>query len=330
MSRYDKRAWSMLTKQEQEALMLSLNNGMSTWEAGAIMGLSHYKYLEVRSRSEKLLKLYVQFFEAVGSTSLFPPQTVVSERFRDYIEGCMEKRLPKRDAILYSGDSVYWLRSIRWQDVEKNLKLLQNSENPHDKSLFRLILEFDRWNNYRIAPHSYQMPSAYKRRLNKRDKQYINYISSLPPRKINAILDLFQFKPRSKTANPLFIAVISKEVYQIEEYEIIKVKNDKNTLSKLSRLSIYAFENEDLADAFGYMVSRYNEKINSSKKGLKFWPEYREIIEKAVNYRDINNIFFYIDKLDMAYDEEISKPVRKRKPKEKTSSGARRAPEEIF
>lgn len=56
------------------------------------------------------------------------------------------------------------------------MKRLKESEDPWDLDSMRLILEFDRWNNFRILPRMLQQPSAFKRRLNKKDKIYIKYL----------------------------------------------------------------------------------------------------------------------------------------------------------
>lgn len=55
------------------------------------------------------------------------------------------------------------------------MKRLKESEDEWDKDTLRLILEFDRWNNFRILPRMLQQPSAFKRRSNKR----IRYTSNI-------------------------------------------------------------------------------------------------------------------------------------------------------
>jgi hypothetical protein len=318
----------MLTEVEKNSLMLSLNNGMSTWEAGEVLGISHYKYLEIRSRAEKLLKLFASYFDKVGKGSLFAPDSVASPRFKDYIEATIEKRLGQYEARLYSGDSIYYVKNIAMRDIEKNMNKLFQSENTHDQALYILIKEFDRWNTHRLLPVSLQMPSAYKRRQNKRDKVYINYLNTLPQHKVEALIHIFRYKPRSR-AKKLFVAIISEDLYGDERYTIINVKDEKSTLERLTKLSIYVFKTEDLADTFGYMVTRFYEKTSESKLGQKFWPEYRDITSQAVNFKELNNINFYIDKLDNAYDDIDNKYAKRKRPS-KPNSGAKRAPLEIF
>ena len=48
MNEAQKKAWSCLIDKEQQSLFLQLSESKSSWEAGEILKLSHYKYLEIR------------------------------------------------------------------------------------------------------------------------------------------------------------------------------------------------------------------------------------------------------------------------------------------
>ena len=52
MNKYQQKAWDCLTPTEQQSLFLQLSESKSSWEAGEILRLSHYKYLEIKERSE--------------------------------------------------------------------------------------------------------------------------------------------------------------------------------------------------------------------------------------------------------------------------------------
>ena len=56
MEPYMEKAWDCLTEQEQNSLFLNLSNGLSARETGEILKVSHYKYLEIKARAEKLFK----------------------------------------------------------------------------------------------------------------------------------------------------------------------------------------------------------------------------------------------------------------------------------
>ena len=63
MNEAQQKAWSCLIDKEQQSLFLQLSESKSSWEAGEILKLSHYKYLEIRERSEKFFRLFSDFFE---------------------------------------------------------------------------------------------------------------------------------------------------------------------------------------------------------------------------------------------------------------------------
>ena len=320
-NKYQEKAWSMLNKVEQNSLSLTLSQGLSSWEAGEIIGIAHYKYLEIKERSEKFFKLFVEFFEDVQSTSLFSPRTTVSPRFRDYIEACLEKRLNRAEAVLYSGDSTMIISAIHSKNIIKNMDKLLRSEDRHDQSLYRLIMEFDRWNNHRILPRVIQMPSAYKRRNNKRLKVYINYLNNFPAEKAMVLLELFWYQPKKSFKKRFWAAIISPEGFE-EGYQVISIKDEPDSIKRLSSLYIYIFKEESKADLFGYLVTRFKEKTGKATTGQTFWPQYTDLISSALNYNSINNINFYIEKLDQAYKGCSSKSYKK--------NHAKRASSEIF
>lgn len=75
MNEAQQKAWSCLIDKEQQSLFLQLSESKSSWEAGEILKLSHYKYLEIRERSEKFFRLFLDFFEK--HTSIFRPDCPV-------------------------------------------------------------------------------------------------------------------------------------------------------------------------------------------------------------------------------------------------------------
>lgn len=320
---HEELAWSMLTEVEKNSLYLTLTNGLSSWEAGEVLKISHYKYLELKERSEKFFKMFCEFYEC-GIEGLFSPKTVADERFRDYIDASLCKRLPRAEAVIFAGDSALRVPDISQRHILKNMDLLMKSENDWDIRVYKLIMEFDRWNNWRILPRAIQQPSAYKRRNNKRDKVYLRYINKIPQYKIEAIMDIYWYVPRKKNRQMYYITLISRELFE-DGYKVIPIKTEESTLKKISKLCIYAFKDEQQADVFGYMVTKYFDSEMGSVQGLKFWPEYRDLLGRTVNYNMVNNINFYVDRLDMAYQDFTHKPN-----KSTTKHGATRASEDIF
>ena len=316
MEEFQKKAWECLTQKEQQSLFLQLSENKSSWEAGEILKLSHYKYLEIRERSEKFFRLFSDFFEK--RTSIFRPDCPCERNFQDYIEGCLEKRMKRKEASVYTGDSTQLLAKVNSKNLERNIKRLQNTQDEWDMDTLRLIFEFDRWNNFRILPRMLQQPSAFKRRSNKKDKIYIKYLLNRVPEWMHLKLkERFRYKVKP-SKKKYWVCLISEDLYT-DGYYLLPVRPTEENIAEFSRFYMYVFEDKDDADTFGFMVSKFMIKTCDVKLGQKFWPEYRNCVQKALNYNSVNNIEFNVKKLDMAYNTHI-----KRKPKKKKSTGAER------
>lgn len=316
------KAWSCLVFLEQQSLFLQLSENKSSWEAGGILKISHYKYIEIRERSEKFFRLFSDFFEKYPA--IFRPDNPCERNFQDYIEGCLEKRLTRKQAALYTGDSSNVLPKVNSKNIERNMKRLKESEDEWDKDTLRLILEFDRWNNFRILPWVLQQPSAFKRRANKKDKIYIKYLLNKVPNWAHSKLkERFRYKVKPGKEK-YWVALISEDLYT-DGYLLLPIRPLEEVVNEFSRFYMYVFKTKDDADTFGFMVSKFMIKTTSVKLGQKFWPEYRCCIEKAVNYKQVNNIEFNVKQLDMAYNTHI-----KRKPKKHKSTAVERANTELF
>lgn len=310
MEPYMEKAWDCLTEQEQNSLFLNLSNGLSARETGEILKVSHYKYLEIKARAEKLFKLFSDFFKI--HPSLVNPSSPIDLRFADYLFGCMVKRLPKEEAKLHTGDSSFLLTKISNIKIEKWMSVLKQSEDEWDKDLYALIMEFDRWNSYRILPRKLQAPTPYKRRTNKKEKVYIKYLHRIPDFKIRAMVD--KYWSNGKPENRYYISIIS--TLFDGGYSIIPIRKDKDILSEITKMKIYIFSTIMDADIFGVLVKEFFERTKDPKSGLKFWEEYRSVIKTAINYREINNMDFTCSNLDMAYNlkrKSISKLRESRK-----------------
>lgn len=297
MEHYQELAWDCLTDLEKNSLFFIQGKGLSTWEAGEILKMSHYKFLELKARAEKFFKLFSDYFEL--HPSLVSPNSPIEERFRDYLVGAIIKRLPKDEAKIHSGDSSWLLQSITNPRIIKNMERLKNSTDKWDKDLYALILEFDRWNNYRILPRILQAPTAYKRRSTKKDKVYLSYLHRIPDFKIKELVT--EYWKNGPSSRRYYVALVSDTVFTEEGYSVMPIKRDDEVVKLITDLKIYIFDSRTIADTFGFMVTRYFEKTTDSKGGLKFWKEYREIIQKSINYKSINNMDFTCESLDMAY-----------------------------
>lgn len=325
MNEAQQKAWSCLTKVEQQSLFLYTSEGKSSWEAGSMMNISHYKYIEIRERSEKFFRMFADFFEK--HNSIFRPDCPCERNFQDFIEGVIEHRLKKRDAVVYTGDSTQQLTKVSRKNLIRNMKYLKESEDNWDLDSMRLIFEFDRWNNFRILPSILQQPSAFKRRLNKKDKIYIKYLlGRIPTWVLEKLKERFYYKVKP-SKKKWWVALISPDLYT-DGYYLLPIRPEEEVLNEMSRFYIYVFDDKEDADTFGYLVTSFYERTAKVIAGQKFWPEYRYLVQKAINYNAVNNIEFNVKRLDNAYN---IKPKRKSKNKSlKDTSETRASDPKLF
>lgn len=307
MNEAQQKAWSCLTKVEQQSLFLHTSEGKSSWEAGSMMNISHYKYIEIRERSEKFFRMFADFFEK--HNSIFRPDCPCERNFQDFIEGVIEHRLKKRDAVVYTGDSTQQITKVNRKNLIRNMKYLKESEDNWDLDSMRLIFEFDRWNNFRILPSILQQPSAFKRRLNKKDKIYIKYLlERIPTWVLEKLKERFYYKVKP-SKKKWWVALISPDLYT-DGYYLLPIRPEDEVLKEMNRFYIYVFDDKEDADTFGYLVTSFYERTAKVIAGQQFWPEYRYLVQKAINYNAVNNIEFNVKRLDNAYN---IKPKRKSK-----------------
>ena len=319
MNESQKHAWSCLTPIEQKSLFLQTTQGKSTWEVGTILGISHYKYIEIRERSEHFFRLFADFFDI--HESIFRPDAPVEPQFRDYIEGVMEKRLSRRKAKIYSGDSTQLLPKVTGKTILRNMGYLKESQDPWDIDTRKLIFEFDRWNNDRILPTMLQQPSAYKRRANKKDKIYIKYLlNKIPEYILERLKERYYYKNSGKRPK-YWVCLISPTLYT-DGYYLLPIRPQEDVIKECSDLYMYVFQDREDADTFGFLVSQYLDMTRDVKLGQRFWPQYRDIIRKAVNYNQVNNIEKNVKSLDMAYNKH-KKQKKLKEPTLKSKGQAR-------
>ena len=62
-------------------------------------------------------------------------------------------------------------------------------------------------------------------------------------------------------------------------------------MDEISKIGIYIFKSRDLAEYCIQIVLKYYDKeIRHCTDGQKFWPQYRLLIKKAMNYNSVQNI----------------------------------------
>lgn len=300
------KAWVLLTEDEQLALRLNLGLRKSTWKSGEIMKKSHYKLIEIKDRARTFLRIFTHHFAEYGN--LIPEDAKVSADLRDYLHFTMEKRMPVNLAIREVDNPLYRHMATRDSMVAQEMSKWKNSIKISEKELYALVMEFDRWNNFRIVPKSIQEPSAFKRRDKNKLKKHLRIGTSLSFLAYKLIKKRFTYNSRHSVneAYLSLITVIGKK--GIRKMDVIRIKADKEALEELSNVSLYLFPTEKFAEAYQDLVLTFIDKdARHCIDGLKFWPLYRDLIKKAINYEKIQNIIPSRRNLDFVERQKANK-----------------------
>lgn len=305
MTEINEKVWDVLTSDEQAAITLSLSHSKSTWEVGEIMGKSHYKYLEIAARAQRFFKLFSEYF--TEHEELFPERLLICPSFQEYIEKSILKRIPVKTLIETMDDDRY--RNFKKRKIELIDKMEILKRHSKGKDLYDLIMEFDRWNNRRIMPVEIQEPSAFKRRNKARDKNKLKLVTSLPDLTVELLIRRFKFKNKGKK----YYLPILTELYELG-YIVIPVKAE--TINQISNLGLHLFKKKEIAHEFAILVYDYvNREKGNCRSGQMFWPEYRVLSKKAINYNRLENIRVNRKYYEKTFNDNDLHIVRKRKEK---------------
>lgn len=292
----NKQAWEMLTEDERIALGLKMGMNKSTWEAGEILDRSHYKYLEIQYRAKKFLEMFTEHLELYRE--LIPKYIQGDSVVKKYLEYCMVKRMKTMAAITEINnndeDRVYSKADMNNRIIEQ-IRKWGRSENVYELSIFNIVKEFDRWNNFRILPRELQEPSAFKRRIKNMYKKHIRVFKIMPD------LSKKKLKQLVETKNSPFgyLPMITRG-----KIEILKVKENKNTIPLFVDLCLYVFKVEDEAKEYITDVFHYvNMAKKDCKDGINFWNKYRDHIGKANNFEGIQKITATRSHLELAMEK---------------------------
>lgn len=279
---YSKKAYRILTDDEKSSLSLKKLHNKSTWQAGEILQRSHYKYLEIEQRAEKFFILFTQHYNLYPS--LIPEGLNLNEDFVKYVVFSIEHRLKVKEVINKIDNPLYKETKTREPLIQQGIDDLKKSKSLHAQNLYNVIMDFDRYNNFRVLPKTAQEPSAFKRRNKKRFKAHLSISVTLHPYTLHRIKEIFQ-KDSKNLKNAGFMVLANHPHVS----EIIRVNTCEENMNRFSRISLYVFPTKDKAQEYLDLVFDYLDNRNV-KKGLKFWPNYRNIIKESLNYDLINNI----------------------------------------
>lgn len=281
MSKETRLAWMILKEDEKTALGLQMGMQKSSWEAGEIMARSHYKYLEIKYRAEKFLRMFTEHLELY--VEVIPKYITGHKDVIEYLRRCVEGRAKPNDVFKEMGkDDKRFSKDYFNEKISAQIKKWGKSEDPYDQAIFNLVKEFDRYNNFRILPLDVQEPSAFKRRIKKAYRKHIMVLDTLPKLSLLKIIEV----AKTKKAPFFYLPMILDNQIHIE-----KIKQTRLVNEMLNQVCLYIFTEELVAREYIISVFHYIKNENKTcKDGLDFWENYRAFIKLAHNYQDIQKI----------------------------------------
>lgn len=280
----NKQAFNILRLEEKSSLSLQKVHNKSTWQAGEVLGKSHYKYLEIKQRAEKFFELFTHHYNLYDQ--LIPEGLELNVYFQQYIILCIEKRLKIRDVVNQITNDLYQKEKTRDPLVERGILELKNSKSIHAQNLYNVLMDFDKYNNFRILPKSVQEPSAFKRRNKTRLKKHLTISVTIEPYTLHRVKELF-----STSAKNIVSEGYVSLAYYPHSAEIIRINANEDNLKTFSSISMYVFRDKLQAQEYKDLIFDYLDQTNRDpKRGLLFWPEFRNLIKESLNYDLVNNI----------------------------------------
>jgi hypothetical protein len=240
--------------------------------------------LEIQARAKKFMELFTEHFQLYNE--LLPTYIKVEPRFKQYLKYTIQRRMKPNEAVKKINDPAFGAAVVRDKIISSEVERLAKSRRAITQNIALIIIEFDRWNNWRILPKDVQEPSAFKRRNKNADKKNIKNLLTLPEFTIKKIIERYRSHGHSKKEKVAYIPVFSKFI--TPEQSIIKVRNTNKTLHELGRIGIYAFASELRAQKLFDLLYAYDiEESKHCTQGQKFWPQYRQAIRHSLNYNMI-------------------------------------------
>lgn len=283
MKKLNKEAWALLNEDERVSISLKLGHGKSTWEAGEVMKKAHYKFLEIEARARHFVKLFTEHLELYDK--IIPDYIPLEPRFKDYLTYTIEKRMTIGEAVQLINDKKFSIKSLREEVIIAELAKLIKSKHAIETNFAVFIFEFDRWNNFRILPMSIQEPSAFKRRNKKNDQRNIRNLLQLNSYTIEKLKERYRTKDK---ANCLWLPIPSMYDGKIG-YGVCRVRKDEQCIEALSKVGFYLFyKKEEAVKFYDLILGYYSGDTRACRDGQKFWPEFRQLSNKANNHNAIN------------------------------------------
>lgn len=306
-TKIETKAWEILTPDEKTAITLSLGYNKSTWEAGEILKKAHFKYLEIQKRASKFLEIFTNHF--IKYEQLIPLGVSLPFAFKEYIHLTLVMRKNISQAVASIEDTRYSIALSRNRLIIEAMQTLKEDNSEESLDLYSLIMDFDRWNNFRILPLDIQEPSAFKRRNKARYKKHIKSLLDLPNLSLFKIIERFTYNGKYLK---VYLPLVS--TYLEEGYKVIPIKDDPQNLKFINEGGLFIFKERELADKYAKLVKSYFLKTEKNcKLGQKFWPEFRLLVDKSINFKELENIHKSRGYLDKALFENDRKTINPKK-----------------
>jgi hypothetical protein len=279
----NQKAWKILTEDEQLALTLKHGHNKSSWEAGEVIGRAHYKYLEVEARAKHFLKMFTEHFLLYDE--VIPEWLDLDDRVRKYFKILMVRRRTVIEAVDLISDDYFSIKTFREKLVVEAIEKMYNSLDAAEKNIAQLIVDFDRWNNFRILPREIQEPSAFKRRNKNADIRNIKNLLTLHTYAVEQLIK--RYNSKKPGVKVIYVPIFSQ--YVEPEDSIMRVKLNEDTIANLSKVGLYCFSRVEHAQDFYEMIKEYDfsRKGKNCKYGQKFWPRFRLLTKQSLNYNAI-------------------------------------------
>lgn len=287
MGEVNRKAWAILDDKEKMAIELMTIYGKSSWEAGEIMGIAHFKLLEIHKRAVRFFEVFTYHFETYDGELVPKELTFIRNDFKEYLQGIMIERGKVKDVISKMYNWREWsIAESRARVIDDQLKKLRLSPLNSARDLYQLIIDFDAWNNFRVLPNNWQQPSAYKRRNKVRDNKHLKNLISVPSVSLDFIWDKYNYTGKYQKA---YVPLFSREYRK--GYKLMTIQFSAKKIKAMNEYCLYVFDNEILAKRFAITVADYYlQERKEIKSGQVFWQKFRELKELAVNFTQIEHI----------------------------------------
>lgn len=287
MGKINESVWKILDSREKMALELITVCGKSSWEAGEIMGIAHFKLLEIHKRAVKFFEILTYQFENYGG--LFPKELdYLRADFKEYISEVILNRNRIKDAVSRMYNEKEWsIPESRSRIINSEFdKLRADTKNLAAADFMQLILEFDAYNNFRVLPENLQEPSAFKRRNKVRDNKHLKNLISIPAVSLDFIWDKFNYTGKYQKA---YVPLFSNEYSG--GYKLMVIQFSAKRIKSMCDYYLYVFDNEILAKRFAETVADYYMQTRKGvKTGQEFWKKFRELKALAVNFTQMEHV----------------------------------------